>query len=183
MKKYVFSVIAAMLIVPTIIGIRTIEEPEYCAICDSIPHHAPCIVNLATGTIGELSVYEPHPAKVAELNEYQQGGTFSFLHIGGLWGYRDTANWETHISIPLCKTEYRKELFCYSCRERLKGNVALGFALLDMQMPEEASVFSIKPGEILEMRCYQIEIHKVVDAVEIVVHGNLKIIDGRIRYY
>ena len=106
MKKYIFPVIAVILILICLITILPASEPERCAICDSIPMHAPALVNLATGEVGELTVYEPHPFKVAELNEYQQGGTFSFIYVAGLNGYSDTANWETHITIPTDENEY-----------------------------------------------------------------------------
>ena len=80
MKKYVISIIAVILILVLVHAILPASEPERCAICDSIPMHAPALINLATGEVGELAVYDPHPFKVAELNEYQQGGTFSFIY-------------------------------------------------------------------------------------------------------
>ena len=84
MKKYVIPMITVILILILARAILPAPEPERCAICDSIPFHAPALVNLATGEVGELAVYDPHPFKVAELNEYQQGGTFSFIYAAGL---------------------------------------------------------------------------------------------------
>ena len=106
MKKYIFPAIVVILILICMITILPVPEPKRCAICDSIPYHAPALVNLATGEVGELTVYEPHPFKVAELNECQQGGTFSFIYVAGLNGYSNTANWETHITIPTDENEY-----------------------------------------------------------------------------
>ena len=116
MKKYVIPIIAVILILVLAFAILPAPEPERCVICDSIPFHAPALVNLETGEVGELEVYEPHPFKVAELNEYQQGGTFSFIHAAGLNGYSDTANWETHITVPLNENEYEEKHFCRTCR-------------------------------------------------------------------
>ena len=111
MKKYFIMILAVILILVLVTTILPAPEPERCAICDSIPFHAPALVNLETGEVGELEVYEPHPFKVAELNEYQQGGTFSFIHAAGLNGYSDTANWETHITIPINEISMRKSIF------------------------------------------------------------------------
>ena len=108
MKKYIFPAIAVILILICLIIILPAPNPKRCAICDSIPYHAPALVNLATGEVGELAVYEPHPFKVAELNPYQQGGTFSFIYVAGLNGYSDTANCETHITIPIDEMSMRK---------------------------------------------------------------------------
>ena len=65
MKKYFFPTIAVILILICVITILPAPNPKRCAICDSIPYHAPALVNLATGEVGELTVYEPHPFKVS----------------------------------------------------------------------------------------------------------------------
>lgn len=76
-------------------------EPEICALCGSgIPYHAPVLVNLSTGEIGEMRVYDPDPRHRYELEEEQSTGTFSFLHIAGLTGYRDTCNHSCCVTLP-----------------------------------------------------------------------------------
>ena len=55
MKKYIFPVIAVILILICLITILPAPNPKRCAICDSIPMHAPALVNLATGEVGELA--------------------------------------------------------------------------------------------------------------------------------
>ena len=52
MKKYIFPVIAVILILICLITILPAPNPKRCAICDSIPYHAPALVNLATGEVG-----------------------------------------------------------------------------------------------------------------------------------
>ena len=74
MKKYVIPIIVVILILVLVLAILPAPEPERCAICDCIPFHAPALVNLETGEVGELEVYEPHPFKVAELNEINRAG-------------------------------------------------------------------------------------------------------------
>ena len=177
MKKYIFPAIAVILILICLITILPAPNPKRCAICDSIPYHAPALVNLATGEVGELAVYEPHPFKVAELNEYQQGGTFSFIYVAGINGYSDTANWETHITIPTNENEYEEKFFCKACRERIAGHTDKGFLLLDLRTPESFGILSIDSEQIQSVRCYEIQTKQCLDEIEIVVHGTLEIID------
>ena len=54
MKKYIFPTIAVILILICLITILPAPNPKRCAICESIPYHAPCLVNLETGEIAEL---------------------------------------------------------------------------------------------------------------------------------
>ena len=181
MKKYIFPVIAVILILIIVITILPAPNPKRCAICESIPYHAPALVNLATGEVGELAVYDPHPFKVAELNEYQQGGTFSFIYVAGINGYSDTANWETHITIPTNENEYEEKHFCKFCRERIAGHTDKGFLLLDLRIPESFSILPLNSEEIKTVRCYEIRTKAQSDVVEIIVYGKLDMIEGYIQ--
>ena len=177
MKKYIFLVIAVILILNCLITILPAPNPKRCSICDSIPMHAPALVNLATGEVGELTVYDPHPFKVAELNPYQQGGTFSFIYVAGINGYSDTANWETHITIPTNENEYEEKFFCNACRERIAAHTDKGFLLLDLRTPESFDILSLDSDEIQTVRCYELQTKQCLDEIEIVAHGTLEIID------
>ena len=178
MKKYIFPAIAVILILICVITILPAPNPKRCAICDSIPYHAPALVNLATGEVGELAVYEPHPFKVAELNEYQQGGTFSFIYVAGLNGYSDTANWETHITIPTNENEYEEKFFCNACRERIAAHTDKGFLLLDLRTPESFSILSLESDVIQTVRCYEVQTKQGRDEIETIVQGTLEIVDN-----
>ena len=177
MKKYIIPMITVILILILARAILPAPEPERCAICDSIPFHAPALVNLATGEVGELTVYEPHPFKVAELNPYQQGGTFSFIYVAGINGYSDTSNWETHITISTSENEYEEKFFCKACRERIAGHTDKGFLLLDLRTPESFGILSIDSEQIQSVRCYEIQTKQDLDEIEIIVHGTLEIVD------
>ena len=55
-------------------------EPEICALCGNgsgTSYHAPVLVNLSTGEIGELRVYNPDPHHRNEIAKEQSTGTFS----------------------------------------------------------------------------------------------------------
>jgi hypothetical protein len=178
MKKYIFPAIAVILILICTITIMPAPNPKRCAICESIPCHAPCLVNLETGEVGELSVYEPHPFKVAELNPYQQGGTFSFIYVAGLNGYSDTANWETHITIPTNENEYEEKRFCKACRKLISGHTENGFLLLDLRSPESFSILSLESDVIQTVRCYEVQTKQGRDEIETIVQGTLEIVDN-----
>ena len=56
-------------------------EPEVCVLCrngEGAKIHAPCIVNLSTGEVAELSVYESHPTEPGEVSTELKKGYFSF---------------------------------------------------------------------------------------------------------
>ena len=177
MKKYIIPILTVILILICLITILPAPNPKRCAICDSIPYHAPALVNLATGEVGELAVYEPHPFKVAELNEYQQGGTFSFIYAAGLNGYSDTANWETHITIPTDENEYEEKFFCKACRELISDHTENGFLLLDLREPEKFSILSLASDNIQTVRCYEVQTKQLLNEIEIIIQGSLEIIE------
>lgn len=181
MKKYIIPTIAVILILICVITILPASNPIRCAICESIPYHAPALVNLATGEVGELPVYEPHPFKLAELNPYQQGGTFSFIYVAGINGYSDTANWETHITIPTNENEYEEKFFCKSCRILISSHTENGFLLLDLREPEKFSILSLGSDEIQRLRCYEIQTTQQSNEVEIEIHGTLEIVNHFIQ--
>lgn len=178
MKKYIIPVIAVILILVCLISLLPAPEPEHCAICDSVPYHAPCLVNLATGEVGELTVYEPHPFKAGELWEYQQGGTFSFLTVAGITGYRDTARWEAHISIPMEQNEYEEKYFCKSCRDILQPFSQTGFVLAELHFPSEPEIYFIQRNTEIMLENYQIQMD-ISDSnkYDITVIGTLDISD------
>lgn len=144
MKKYIMPACATILILICMMTILPAPEPEQCALCDSLPYHAPCLVNLATGEVGELTVYEPHPFKAGELWEYQQGGTFSFLTVAGITGYRDTARWEAHVTVPRDRNKFEEKHFCYSCRDLIKPFSQTGYVLADLHLPSEPEIYFIQ---------------------------------------
>lgn len=51
-------------------------DSQDCSICGHLKCHAPCILNLATGEIGELELYMPHDTEAGEIAKEQLGGTF-----------------------------------------------------------------------------------------------------------
>lgn len=174
MKRYILPVSAVLLILLYLLMILPVPEPDQCALCDSAPCHAPCLVNLSTGEVGELTVYEPHPFKAGELWEYQQGGTFRFLTVAGVTGYRDTARWESHISIPIEQNEYEEKYFCKSCRDKLQPFSQTGFVFADLRLPSEPEIYFIQNNCEIKMENYLIHMERnESNQYEVTVIGNI----------
>lgn len=133
-------------------------EPECCSICDYIPSHAPCLVNLNTGEVGEIALYEPHRTLVGEIAEEQRGGYFSFMSVAGLRGYLDACVPEAHVTVPDGVEKYEEKYFCSTCRELLEPYAQCGFVLADLRKPETPTIYPVEVGTEFEVRCYKVSI-------------------------
>lgn len=147
---------------------------EDCNICGFIKSHAPCLLNLSTGAIGELALYEPHYTKVGELAEVQQGGTFGFFHAAGAKGTRTTSPWVLNIRVPMEGDRIRKSNFCPKYWE-LMDEYDQGYVLLDLYDKDAPKVYPILAEAAYELRCYTITIEPkyVKEEYEITVTGTL----------
>lgn len=150
----------------------SIPEPERCSLCDDLPRHAPCILNLHTGEKLELEIYEPHPNLVAEIAEVQRGGYFSFVRGAGAEGYKLGAE-SVNITIPVKNDSLDLSYFCENCRAVLEPYKADGYILLDQKNIEAPIIYEISAGTSISMRCYDITISlsENTEKYEIVVLG------------
>lgn len=141
----------------TTVNVAELFNTEDCSICGHLKCHAPCILNLATGEIGELELYMPHDREVGEIAEEQSGGTFGFISVAGLHGIKLTDPWYIELDIPMEGNKMRLSHFCGSCRKQL-ADYECGFVLLDIYDLASPVIYTIKDGASYEMRCYIIEI-------------------------
>ena len=173
MKRVI--VIAAMLLL-LFNGCRSdIPEPEECTLCDAFPRHAPCLVDLNTGELRELEIYQPHHTKVAELSDEQCGGYMSLIQFGDISGILLGAD-GVELEAPIKPTGMLDSLFCKDCRKLLKDNKCQGYILADLRYPDTPSVWGIKEGISFSVRCYEIDITASDDSEKliIVMKGTLK---------
>lgn len=143
MKKLLIVCIAILLVLSACSN--EVSEPERCSLCAGLPYHAPCIINLSTGEMLELAVYEPHPFIAGELEEKQQRETFSFVRGAGVEGYKLSAE-SIIIKVPVNADEMEEKHFCNSCRERLADCKDQGYALLDLKDAKNPVVHKIDTG-------------------------------------
>ena len=159
MRKIVILSIA-LLVMLSACGTNRIQEPENCALCDNLPCHAPCIINLSTGEKLELTVYELHPFTAGELAEEQPGGYFSFVRGAGVEGYKLGAESIT-IKIPVKADGLDQQYFCNQCRELLADYKTCGYVLVDLKDTENPVVYAINADTKAAFRCYEISVQEI----------------------
>lgn len=172
MKKLILSLIA-ILILLSACGNES-PEPDRCALCDNLSHHAPCIINLSTGELLELDVYEPHPFLVGEIAEEQRGGYFSFVRGAGVEGYKLGAESVT-ITIPIKADKLDQKHFCNSCRKLLTDYSKQGYALVDLKDNQAPDLYPISADLNESFRCYEISVKEIKEdgKYEISIIGTL----------
>lgn len=153
LKKY--SLLLLICVTFSVLLVSRIP-PKECVLCTEPPHHAPCLLNLSTGELGELTVYDPHPADGKMISEDQMTGTFSFLHCAGLTGYRDTSCNLCHFDIPVEADKYNPARFCSDCRSLLASYKEHTYVLVDTFDEDSLLILPINDSVTYEMRCYRI---------------------------
>lgn len=153
---------------------ENITEPERCSLCDDLPHHAPCIINLSTGELLGLDVYEPHPFLVGEIAEEQQGGYFSFVRGASVEGYKLGAESFT-ITIPVKSVKMDEQFFCNTCRELLADHKNSGYVLIDLKDTGTPVIYGISADADYSFRCYKIAVKEITEdgKYEISIIGTL----------
>ena len=145
---------------------------DRCALCSTEPYHAPCLVNLSTGEVGEMTIYSPHPTIAGELAPEQHGGYFSLISCAGLQGYRDTVAWVASVKIEKNVSESNENGFCVRCRDMLRKYSQNGFVIADLYDEESPVLYGIFDGAEYKIREYQVSVTGVADQT-ITVQGLL----------
>lgn len=147
----------AVIAIYAVWNVVTPPDPKDCSICGHLKCHAPCILNLAAGEIGELELYQPHFRKVGEIAEDQTGGTFSLIYPAGLQGIKLTDPWYIEVDIPMDGDRKKISFFCEECRNLL-DEYEKGYVLIDMYDLQNPVVYDLKDSATYAIRCYQITI-------------------------
>lgn len=157
----------------------TTPEPESCTLCgqdgDGLRYHAPCLVNLTTGGMGELTVYDPHRELVGEIAEHQQTGVFSFVPCAGFVAARDADAHTCVVNLPKSYEEMNPAHFCRACRSVLAETATWGYALLDLHDLDAIQAFPVEDGGVYDIRDYKVSINwnKDLKKLAVKVQGKL----------
>ena len=175
--KRVIATVAFMLLLFTGCSDNT-PDPAECVLCAAFPRHAPCLIDLNSGEIRELEIYQPDHTKVAELSDEQYGGYMSLVQFGDISGILLGAD-RVELEAPAKATGIRDGLFCWECRKLLKDNKCQGYILADLRNPVTPSVWQIKDGISFSVRCYDVQISQGDEAGKLIILmiGTLKIDD------
>ena len=159
MKRLVCYILLILIAVCTAGCATAITEPDTCCLCDQFPRHAPCVVNLNTGELVELEIYQPHETLFAEIANEQPGGTFYMVHSAGVEGYVDTAI-KASVSVSTNDKKMDQQHFCVECRNLLIDHGESGYIVADLRSPETPVVYTVTEGATFSFRCYEISITK-----------------------
>lgn len=146
----VFAIIFSILFL-------SMQEPKRCSICAELKRHAPCLLNLNTGKLGELDLYEPHPYKVGEIAEVQDSSYFAYFYAAGLQGIKVTNPWEISIEVPEKRVIHLNHSFCRKCR-KLLSEYKSGYVLIDLYEPTNPVIYPIFSDAAYQIRCYTISV-------------------------
>jgi hypothetical protein len=152
-------------------------EPVVCALCrngDGVKIHAPCIINLSTGEVAELSVYEPDPNVTGEVMTELNKGYFSFFGGAGANIMQNQEKELCEATLPKDEKKMDPRHFCYNCRRIIADIDKNGYVIADMYDPKAVSVFKVWDGAKYEIRDYLVTVNKNENrCFEIEVHGLL----------
>ena len=153
-------------------------EPEICALCrngEGAKIHAPCIINLSTGEIAELSVYEPHPSEIGEVTSELKKGYFSIYSDAGANIVRKQENELCEATLPKDREMIDPGHFCYECRRILSDIDREGYIIADLYNPKDAKAYKVWNGAKYEIRDYLVTVNKNENkSLEVEVHGLLE---------
>ena len=136
-------------------------EPSVCALCSyntAAKIHVPCIVNLATGEIAELAVYDSHPTEVSA--EGKKGYT-SFYTGAGAVIQQNSDNEYCEASLPKREGPMEPAHFCYDCRHRIAELDKDGYVIADLYDRENISAFKVSDGAEYGIRKYLVTVEKL----------------------
>lgn len=144
--------------------VATTPEPELCAICEDgngIRYHAPALINLNTGLVRELEIYDNDPTRPWEVAEEQRWDDWVFTFIDGnaamSWSSEDHTN-IAHIGDDL--ERFVPAHFCHDCRALLAETDNEGYILLDLYDLEDIQAFAIEDGAEYTIRDYTVSIYR-----------------------
>lgn len=146
-------------------AIEELPEPEQCALCgEGARYHAPCLVDLASGQAGELTVYTHHPSLPGEIApmEEQQTGKLGFHPCAGLTAVRDTGAHTCQVTLPANKWLMNPAHFCWRCRRLLVKAGFGGYVIVDLYDLDYIQAYPLRDTVI---RDYRISVRKQKDGV------------------
>ena len=138
-------------------------EPDLCALCGyggGPRYHAPCLVNLSTGEVGEMRVYDPDPVRGWEVSGVQQTGTFSMSRCAGVTAARNTDAHTCTAELPRKADELIPAYFCRDCRGRIAEVSRRGFILADLYDLTDIQTYALSGEASYSIRGYDVSVSR-----------------------
>lgn len=129
MKRKIVLLLALIALLPCLASCRRIAA--HCFLCQGVPHSVPCVVNLSTGDVAELS-----PGGY---------GHIAFSTVGGVTVTSNNGEACTATLTALGK-DMDPALFCNDCRELISQVPNSGYVLADIWDLTNISLYPIEVG-------------------------------------
>ena len=136
-----------------------VEEPEICALCEDRQYYAPCLVNLATGQVGELQIYAG-----------SGHGWTSFFFVAGASGMCEENSHTCTATLPEEMGRIDGTHFCRDCRAKLTEVATEGYVLADMYNMENFALYPVIAGEEYVIREYTVTVTAEEKSERLTVH-------------
>lgn len=183
MKKVVMGCAFVVIIVFCITFGNWFSVSENCVLCSAGKYSNLQLINLSSGDIGELQVYDVgllvEDGKIMDTTEFstnQTTGTFNFVNCAGLTGYRTTGTYNTcEIELPEKTQTIRRKYYCPACYEQLTSVSNNGYLILDTYNPDDKKVYSTKEGDHHLIRVFDVSVAMDDGKMRLKVVGTLKI--------
>ena len=149
-------IVTLILCAAIVIGVPlyryALPEPEHCVLCEYRElHHAPVLMNLATGEVVELSV---------ELRM----GVFRLVAGAGVNGC-SIGGQSCEVTLPQAGVSMNDRLFCRKHRVMLAVAEGRGYALLDLHEAGRAIPYVVANGVEYEISGYSISVSKTTEGL------------------
>lgn len=145
-------------------AIATLPDPEHCALCGGITrHHALYLIDLSTGEMGRLTVYEAKPSCPWEVlpMDRQPTGTFRHQPCAGLMGIRDNGTCTCSVYLPEEYELMNPAHFCQNCRALLAGAGLEGYVILDRYDPTYVRAYPVRKNSSQVIRDYRVTVARM----------------------
>ena len=189
MKAWLKKVwILPVLIVAIVAGFAVAEyrhshpaEPELCTLCDrGYVLRAPALLNLATGEIAEMEMYERDPLSPDGIDKTRTG-VASFSFAAGVRVFKDAGR-SASVILPDDLERMDYSLYCQSCRALLSEAGTRGYVLLDLHDPDTIVAYPTQEGTECVINDYAATVEKkklsaampegYVEVIEVIVAAN-----------
>lgn len=140
------------------------SSQEECFLCNCPAYSAPCLVDLETGNILELSMPGVADTPGAESNVE----TFSLIRFGSVTGTRQTAPDVIELKIPV-ENKLEVSALCAECRKLLQKDYVGRYVLADLSAPENKELIPLVNDAELSLKHYQLSMRGSMNQDQIIV--------------
>lgn len=186
MKRNTIKIALVVLIILGVLVGASMLVPRECVLCDVEQYANICLINLHTGEIEELEVYDVgrlyENGKVLDTREFsnrQTFGTFNFVNCAGLTGYRTTGTHNTYeMDVPDKVQRISRKHYCSDCYKQLVAVSNKGYLILDSYNPEDKQIYSMNEGDHHLIRVFDVSVIAAEEKLTLKVIGTMEIEEG-----